>query len=382
MILHPSKKWAALGTALLLTLLAGAAGAQQTPGGGMGNGQDPSDRTDNGTASEGSKNSDDSTLSYNTAVDDYNHKKYADAANEMKDYLKQNNKDARAHRFMADIFVAQNNIAGAIPEWEVATRLDRSDKTSRANLGIAYLQVGSYDKAVSLYQAALLQNPKDDQMQMQLGIALDNAGKQADAIAAFEKSAALNPRSSGPPLYAGLLNHKTGHDDKAVPELKTALALGTTEKFQAYAALAEAASAAKQSDEAIKDYTLAAQAKPDDFVTQANLGVLEQNAGNKSEAEAAYQQAVTLKADSPTAMAGIQSNLALLLIDNGKLDEAAALLVKATQGDPTNAYYQNNLGQVYEKQGKKDLAIAAYTKAIELDPGLIGAKDSLATLKK
>lgn len=373
---------ATFGAALALAFLGGAAGAQQTPGGSIGNGQDPSGRTDGGAASEGSFHGGADGLVYNTAIDDYNHKRYKEAASGLKDYLRNNPQDAQAHRLMADIDVAQNNIAAAVPEWEAAVRLDKNDKSSQVNLGVAYMQTGSYDKAVTLYQTALAHSPKDPQLNMQFAVALDNTGRHAEAAAAFEKAATFDPKNPVPVLYSGLLNHQTGHDDKAVPELKTALALGTAEKFQAYDALAEAATAAKQNDEAIKYYALAGQAKPTDFITQYNLGVLEQNAGKKPEAEAAYRQALTLKPSSAKAMAGVRSNLALLLLDQSKLDEAATLLAQAAQDDPANAQYENNLGQVYEKQSKKDLAIAAYTKAVQLDPSLAGAKASLAQLQK
>ncbi len=373
---------ATVGAALVLAFLGGAAGAQ-TPGDSKGNGQNPLDQNDNGpdAVSTYRGNSGDA-LVFNTAMDDYNHKNYKEAASGLKDYLKNNPKDAQAHRLMADIDVAQNNIAAAIPEWEAAVKLDKKDKSSTVNLGVAYMQTGNYDKAVDIYEVAVAHSPKDPQLNMQLAVALDSAGNHAEAVTAFETAAALDPKNSVPALYSGLLNHQAGHDDKAVPELKTALALGTTEKFQAYAALAEAATTAKQSDEAIKDYTLAAQAKPDDFVTQYNLGVMEQNGGKKAEAEATYRQALTLKTDDTKALAGVRSNLALLLIDDGKLDEAASLLAQAAQGDPKNAEYENNLGQVYEKLSKKDLAIAAYTKAVQLDPSLSGAKASLAQLQK
>ena len=373
---------ATVGVALALAFLGGAAGAQ-TPGDSKGNGQNPLDQNDNGpdAVSTYHGNSSDA-LVLNTAMDDYSHKNYKEAASGLKDYLKNNPKDAQAHRLMADIDVAMNNIPAAIPEWEAAVKLDKKDKNSEANLGNAYMQTGSYDKAVDVYEAAVAHSPKDPTLTMQLAAALDGAGQHAEAATEFEKAADLDPKNSIPALYSGLLNHQTGHDDKAVPELKTALALGTTEKFQAYTALAEAAGTAKQNDDEIKYYALAAQAKPDDFATEYNLGILEQNAGKKVEAEAAYRKALASKTDDTKAVAGVQSNLALLLIDSSRLDEAASLLTQATLGDPTNAEYQNNLGQVDEKLNKKDLAIAAYTKAVGLDPNLSGAKASLVRLQK
>lgn len=372
---------AAVGVALTLAFLGGATGAQ-TPGDSKGNGQNPLDQNDNGPDASATVRSGNDALVYNTAMDDFSNKRYKDAASGLKDYLRDNPKDPQAHRLMADIDVAQNNIAAAIPEWEAAVKLDKTDKSSEINLGVAYMQTGSYDKAVDVYEAAVAHSPKDSVFRLQLGSALDQAGRHDAAAAEFEKAMELDPKNSAPALYAGLVNHQAGHNDKAVPELKTALALGTTQKFQAYDALAEAATAAKQNDDAIKYYTLAAQAQPGDFVTEYNLGVLLQNAGKKADAEAAYRKALTSKTDDTKAMAGVQSNLALLLIDNGKLDEAATLLAQAALGDPTNAEYENNLGQVYEKLSKKDLAIAAYTKAVGLDPSLTGAKASLVRLQK
>ena len=211
---------------------------------------------------------------------------------------------------------------------------------------------------------------------------LEKSGKHAEAAVAFEKAAALDPKNSVDPFYAGVAYHEIGNDTKAVPNVKKALALGTTDKFNAYSILGEAATTAKQNDEAIQDYALAAQAKPDDFGTQANLGVLEQNTGKKELAEASYRQAMTLKADDPKSLAGVQSNLAMLLMTDGKLDESATLLAQAAKADPTNLSLQDNLGTVYEKQGKKDLALAAYKAALAINPNNGVAKDGTARLSK
>ena len=71
-----------------------------------------------------------------------------------------------------------------------------------------------------------------------------------------------------------------------------------------------------------------------------------------------------------------------MLVAEGKLEEAATLLSLATQGDPTSAPLQENLGLVLERQNKTDQAVAAYQKALQLDRTLPTAKESLARLKK
>ncbi len=87
-----------------------------------------------------------------------------------------------------------------------------------------------------------------------------------------------------------------------------------------------------------------------------------------------------MKAATPEAQAQVQADLAYLLAQDNNTDEAVTLLTQATQGDPKNAQYQSDLGQVYEKQGKKDLALAAYQKALTLDATQPEAKTGVARL--
>lgn len=316
------------------------------------------------------------------AYKDYTDKKFSVAIPELLGVLKKSPNTVEAHEMLADIYMRQNQVPQAIPELEAVVRLKPKDAAFRDNLGVAYLQNGETDKAASIFQSALAQKPKDPAIAYKYAIALEKGGKHAEAAAAFEKAAALDPKDSLSPLYAGLLYHQTGNDVKAVPYLKSALALGTADKFNAYTALAETASAAKNGSEAIQDYTLAAQAKPDDFGTQANLGILNQNAGKKAEAEAAYRKALTLKADDSKSLGNVQSNLAILLVQESKYDEAATLLAAAAQADPTDVSLQDRLGSVYEKQGKTAQALAAYKQVLAIKPDNGIAKDGVARLSK
>lgn len=352
---------------------------------------------------------------FNNAVDAYNKKDYAQAAKELQGFIKDNPKDAQAHRLMADIFVRQDKIADAIPEWEAAVKLDGNDRVSRENLGAAYLQTQQFDKAALVYKAAYAKKPKDGDTAyyyglalaqgghtaealpvlqnavtakptapayMQLGVALDKSGKHAEAAEAFAAAAKLDPKNPQPLLYSGLIYHQTGSDTKAVPALQQALALGTDDPFDAHIALAEAAATAKNTDGALKEFNLAAQAKPDNFNAWANIGILNQNTGKAADAEAAYRKAIALTPPDPKALASVQSNLALLLLPEGKTDEAQTLLAQAIKNDPSNARYSYNQGLAYEKQNKITDAIASYKQALTVDPNLTDAKQNLTRISK
>ncbi len=318
------------------------------------------------------------------AYKDYTDKKFSAALPRLLAIAKKSPKVIEAHEMLADIYLRQNQVPQAIPELETVVRLKPKDASFKSNLGVAYLQSGDSVKAAAVFQTLATQYPASADYAYKYAIALEKGGQHAAAAAAFEKAAALEPKNGQLPLDAGLLYHQVGNDAKAVPLLKAALALAPSagDQFNAYTALAEAATTAKQSDETIRYTVLASQAKPGDFNTVANLGIMQQNAGKKAEAEATYRQAIALKADSPKSLASVQSNLAMLLTADGKLSEAAPLLVQATQNDPSSVGLQDNLGAVYEKMGKKPEALAAYQQALALNPNNGIAKEGTARLSK
>ncbi len=72
------------------------------------------------------------------------------------------------------------------------------------------------------------------------------------------------------------------------------------------------------------------------------------------------------------------NNLALAVAEQGKLDEAAALLERALELKPGYALTQANLGTVRHRQGKVDEALDHFRRAIALDPTLAGGYLGLA----
>ena len=392
-----------------LALLSGAGWAQS---GGTSQTQDQQNLTA-GAVQHGTKTAYQQKLQ--DAYSDYTAERYPKATAELQEVLKKEPDNLTAHQMMAAIYQKQNKVAEMVPELEAVARLDPKDANTQSNLGVAYLQTGRFDKAVTVFKAAQARSPKDGTVAYdlglalsqtgktdeaipqfqnaiklkptavayeQLGAALEQSGKNAEAATAFESASSLDPKDPQAVLYAGMMYHQTGHDDKAIPALQKALALGTQDKFGAHMVLAEAYGHAGKTAEAIAEYKQASVIKPDDFGAAANLGVVSQNAGQKADAVAAYRKALTLKAPSPEAMGQVQDSLAGMLAQDGNTDEAVTLLTQATQSDPKNAQYLGELGLVYEKQGKKDLAVATYQKAVALDAHQPEAVQGLVRLKK
>ena len=405
------KKNMIAGAALLLSLVTNTATAQT---------EGPSDSRAGANGAmqnqSGTHGSEEDAMVYNQGIDALNSKHYKEAAEYFTKYVKKNEQDAQAHKMLANALFQENQPALAASELEAALKISPKDIEARDNLGAAYLQIGSFDKAAALYHAARLRSPKEAQLALyeglaltqsgkmdeavvalkeavrldpknpgaflQLGVALEGGGKHAEAASAFQSAADLSPKDPRAALYAGTLNQNLGNNAVAIPYLMRALALGTDNPFAAHMSLGNAYAASGKDAEALAEFQSASDAKPDDFGAAANLGTLSQKAGKKPQAESAYRRALAAPALEPRVAAPVQSNLALMLAAEDKLEEAAALITLATRGDPSSAPLQQNLGIILERQSKTDLAIAAYQKALLLDPTLTSVKESLARLKK
>ena len=398
------------GTALLLAATAGSALAQS---GGTSQTEDEQNMTA-GAATHGTKTDFQDKLQ--AAYSDYGAGRYPQATAELKAVLKKDPGNLTANQMLAGVYLKQNMAAEAIPELEAVVEAlpkDSKDMTWQNNLGVAYLQDHQYGKAATVFKGVQARNPKDPKTAYYLGVALAQSGKldeavpalqnaakldpsaqaysalgmaleqqekHADAAAAFQSAADKDPKNAQAALDAGLLFHEAGQDDKAVPDLKRALDLGTSDALDAHEALASAYDKAGKGDDALAEYKLGSAANPSNFGAAASLGYAYERANKKPEAEAAYRAALALKGTSAEEQAQIQDALGQMLAEGDGADEAVTLLTQATQAVPTNAGYQSDLGQVYEKQGKKDLALAAYARALALDPHQLMAKAGTARL--
>lgn len=118
--------------------------------------------------------------------------------------------------------------------------------------------------------------------------------------------------------------------------------------------------------------------RPDWAEAQSNLGVILQQQGKLTEAGARYQRALELLPDS----AMIHYNLANTFKKLGKSAEAIAHYEKALALNPGDAEVHNNLGVTLKHLDKFDEAAQQYRKALQLKPAYAEAHNNLANLLK
>jgi Tfp pilus assembly protein PilF len=94
------------------------------------------------------------------------------------------------------------------------------------------------------------------------------------------------------------------------------------------------------------------------------LAVVQEQLGQRGEAEKNYRKALEIDGTLEESA----TNLAALLVDNGKFDEAAALMKKAIAKNPKAAGLHVNLGMALAGKNDGDGASKEFEEAIRLDP--------------
>ena len=100
-----------------------------------------------------------------------------------------------------------------------------------------------------------------------------------------------------------------------------------------------------------------------------------QNAlGQRDSAEASYRLALSIDPTDSWSM----NNLGLLLIDQGRFEEALGPLARAVELRPDAPAFANNLGVALERTGHPGSAAIAYQSALDADSTYTKAQTSLA----
>jgi len=330
--------------------------------------------------------------------------------------------DPAVHNLVGYLYLTQSNSTAAIPELQATVRLKPDNLDARNNLGNALQQQQRYDEAAEQYRyvldhftpnsgldparikfnlatvlgqagktdealalfGALAAAPSPDTAALKnYGFFLAKAGRSGEAADALRKAAEQDPKDAAAWLSAGELYAKVQRYDDALATLTKALGpdvapkLDVAGQYDAYFALGEANAAKSNTNEAIKDFDTAAGLQPQNAVPIYNKGVLQEQAGLKSDAEASYRSAL---AKNPGSVQ-VQIALGLLLADEGNAAESVTLLAQAvpklTQ-DAKAAPIYARLGDQYAKRKDYARADQARRQALALNPDAADVRLALA----
>lgn len=278
---------------------------------------------------------------------------------------------------------------------------DRAETLAR--VGNAFLICNEPERAISLYQLALVLRPKMEGLRDRLALLLVQSGDTAAAIMQLEEVVKDNPLAF--PAYDQLaeLHIKANEASKALASLKQAVLLAppdpkrysnliqlslhcgepvsaitfAEEAQKAFPKMIEftflkavALSDAQRHEEALKAFERilveAGNSRPDilDGNFYFTYGVSAEQAGRYAKAAEALKKSMEL---DPSNAARACNYLGYMWADRHEnLDEAELLIHRAVKEEPENGAYLDSLGWVYFQKGLYTQALKALLRAAEL----------------
>lgn len=211
---------------------------------------------------------------------------------------------------------------------------ERGDPTelavARYQLGLAYFEGGNYRAAVPELAKAAELDPANAEYQNALGMALMFNRRLDPAIKAFQEAVKIEPKFSSAKNNLASAYVMKGEFDKAMPLLKDVLddPLYPTPQF-AHFNLARIYERQGKIEEAIDEYKLALDIRPDYVDAHYNLG--------------------------------------LLYLQQGRTDLAIKKFTEATRLSPDIAVYYRTLGVAYVQAGRPQEARKAFEKVLSME---------------
>jgi tetratricopeptide (TPR) repeat protein len=236
------------------------------------------------------------------------------------------------------------------------------------NRGLAYADMGEYDKAISDYNKAIEIDPMDAgvyKAYLNRGNAYDSKGEYNQAISDYNKALEINPEYAEGYNNRGLAYANRGEYNQAISDYNKALEI-KPEYAEAYANRGNAYCYQGEYDLAIPDYNKTIE-------LNARLAGAYYNRGLAYALKGQYDQAISdcskeLEINPRDARAYITRGISYA--DKGEYDQAMSDYNKALEIDPIRAEPYINRGNAHANRGEYVLAIHDYNRALEIDPGL------------
>lgn len=253
-----------------------------------------------------------------------------------------------------------------------ASQLDPSERSYQAKakfmLGRAMVASRRYPEAIAALREAASLDPEAAYTYNALGIAHMEQGQFNDAITNFNSALQRAENWIYPRFNLGFVYSQLNRFRDAEQEYKKGIDLGQQlGRKYAYLHLNLGVLYLQQnrSRDAEEQFKRAIEMKPDDAGSLYNMGLVFQQRNNLGQAESYFQKAAALDAT----MAAPRLVLADMYRQRGRRDMEEKYLREAVAGDPRNATALEALGSALVSTKKLDEAERVFTDLMLLDPG-------------
>jgi tetratricopeptide (TPR) repeat protein len=279
----------------------------------------------------------------------------------------------RAQRARADYLEAL--MAGADRRWQDAIRLFERAKPGLDARRRGWAEYGRYaaasladPKRVQPAPKVPVKDPRTAEISAYLtGFRQDLKAAAAEAAAAEKRF----PNDAGLAILSASLAQDLDHREDMYAAYERARAIDPSDPNVIAFGATIKADYARDIDGALADLYRVVKTDPN-FSLLNQIGLLEQSRGAYIEAEAAFRRALDMEPQNPIPY----TNLAILLLDQSRVDEAGALIDKALALDPPTAYTAR--GRYLLQKGKMTQALESMLAGSAVNPALSNDQVTLA----
>jgi tetratricopeptide (TPR) repeat protein len=309
-----------------------------------------------------------------------------DAVLEAQDILKRDPNNLEAHKLLGRIYLRSlgdmqsGNSGGssnsvlklAIEQYEQIVKIEPSNVDDHLLLGRLYRLNNDLQKAESEFKTAVKLQPDSEEAVTTLAYLYNEEG---DATRAVQTLSAVPDAGRSAKMYSalGYTYEQQKQYKEAINSYRHAIELDR-DNLDAIRGLAENLMNDGQTDAALEQYKIIADANPEDAQTYLHMAEIYRKSGKFDLALENLKKAESMVQDSIE----VPYNMAAVYQAQGRFDEAVQtlqdLLKKTekpdnsyTQGERNNrAVFLERLGTVYRDQGKYPEAVEAFRKMIAL----------------
>jgi tetratricopeptide (TPR) repeat protein len=239
--------------------------------------------------------------------------------------IKQHDK-AELHNLLGDVEESEDHIDVAAREYEMAARLDPSEKNV-FDLGTDLLHHGGFEPALKVFQFGTARYARSARLRVGLGVTYYSLGRYDEAVQKLCEAVDLAPRDSKALEFLGKMY-----------DISPQYASAISERLARFAALYPTSSAANYY------YAISLRKRESASIAEAN--------NNQREAEKYLTKALELKPD----FADAHYQLGLLYEDQKQDTEAIHQYELAAKFQPSLLKAHYHLAQLYRKKGQNALA--------------------------